>query len=255
MMKPPPTVRVFIAGVSGSGKSTAAWKLYLERFPRRLLIDQTGEWAEYADIVVYTVPELSWALRKYAPTGRWTISCELDVDDMPALVDYLIPVPQLEGSPIRLCNGAVLLMDEIDLVAPPQTARREIRTLFRRSRHVGLSIVATTQRPENVSREVSAQSQHVLCMTLVEPRALEYMAELMQTDIAALSAWTSRHPHGGLWRESISGRTMWLTESGSLVQPGPQLVRPEASLQQSASPSDDDDDASEESEGRAVGEE
>lgn len=259
MVKPPPTVRAFIAGVSGSGKSTAARKLYLDRFPRRLLLDQTGEWAEHSDIVVYDVREVSWALRKYAPTGRWTICCVLDTDDIPDFVDYLIPIPQVERSPILLCGGAVLLMDEIDLVAPPQTSRREIRTIFRRSRHVGLSVVATTQRPENVSREVSAQSQHVLCMNLVEPRALEYMAELMQTDIAHLAAWTARHPHGGLWRESITGRTLWLTESGQLVQPGPeQGLRLVRGAQQPASPSSlssDDDETSEESEGLAQGQE
>jgi hypothetical protein len=217
--KPPETVRVFIAGVSGSGKSTAAWTLYLSRYPRRILLDQTGEWADRADHVVTSVPELSWAIKKLAPKGRWTISVETDLDALPELVTYLIPMPDISRSPIRTVGGAVLLVDEVDLIAPPQTARQEVRTLFRRSRHAGLSIVATTQRPENVSREVSAQSQQVLCLHLVEPRGLVYMADLMQTDLTALAQWTKKHPHGGLWYEVRTGRRLWLTESGKFTVP------------------------------------
>jgi hypothetical protein len=220
-------MRAFLAGVSGSGKSYAAWTLYLKRFPRRILLDQTGEWGHAnpvlgypgPDYVVETIPQLSWAIRHKADKGRWTISIETGLDALPELVDYLIPVPDISRSPIRVCHGAVMLMDEVDLVAPPQTARPEVRTLYRRSRHAGLSIVSTTQRPENVSREVSAQSQQVLCLHLVEPRGLDYMADLMQTDLAELAAWTKRHPHGGLWYEVRTGRRLWLTESGSLKVP------------------------------------
>lgn len=225
MIKPPASTRVFIAGMSGAGKSTAAWRLYLEHFPRRILLDQTGEWAEHADVVVYSVPEFSWALRKYAPVGRWTISLELMPEDLPDLVDYLIPVPNLEDSPIRTCQGAVMLADEVDLIAPPKTATREIRTLYRRSRHIGLSVVSTSTRPENVSKEVTAQCQQILCLQLQEPAAYDYMSSAMHVDLRqALPAWTARHPHGGLWREVLTGRVLWLTESGALVASAPEAA-------------------------------
>lgn len=231
--KPPETVRVFIAGVSGSGKSYAAWNLYLRRFPRRILLDNTGEWGQPTpgvhypgpDAVVETIPQLSWQMRQRAEKGRWTLSIETGLDALPELVDYLIPVPDISRSPIRMVGGAVLLVDEVDLVAPPQTARPEVRTLYRRSRHAGLSVVSTTQRPENVSREVSAQSQHVLCLHLVEPRGLEYMGDLMQTDLTELATWTKKHPHGGLWYEVRTGRRLWLTEAGSLRVPVPAARR------------------------------
>lgn len=239
-MTPPPTLRAFIAGVSGSGKSVAAWSMYLSHFPRRILVDQTGEWSDPAryprapgrpgfpgpDFVVQTVPELSWAIHKLAPTGRWTIAVELDLEDLAELVDYLIPVPQLGRSPILACHGAVLLADEVDLIAPPRSLRQEVRTLYRRSRHVGLSIVSTTQRPEAVSREVSAQSSQVLCLALTEPGAFDYMADLMGTEIADhLAAWTRRHPHGGLWLDRLTGVKRWVTEAGTLVAPTPEPER------------------------------
>jgi hypothetical protein len=213
--------------------------MYLSRYPRRILIDQTGEWSDPsryprapgrpgfpgADVIVQTVPELSWALHKYAPQGRWTIVCELDLDDLPELVDYLIPVPNLSSSPIYACHGAVLLADEVDLIAPPRSLRQEVRTLYRRSRHVGLSIVSTTQRPEAVSREVSAQSSQVLCLALAEPSAYDYMGALMGMEIEQyLEGWTRRHPHGGLWLNRETGVKRWVTEAGTLVEPAPVRV-------------------------------
>jgi hypothetical protein len=235
---PPATLRVFIAGMSGSGKSTAAWRYYLSKYPRRILVDQTGEWAgpngdmgyPGPDIVVWSVPELGYALRELGPRGRWTISLELDLDDLPQLVDYLIPVPHIEASPIRTVHGAVMLVDEVDLVAPPHSLRQEVRTLWRRSRHAGLSLVATTQRPEAVSREVSAQSQQVLCLSLTEPAAYDYMSSLMRTELDSLEEWTRRNPHGGLWWERQTGRRLWLTEAGEWIAPSierPREPRPD----------------------------
>lgn len=232
-MSIPQTLRVFVAGSSGSGKSTAAWRLYLQHFPRRILLDFTGEWSANSDATAYTVQELSLHMRRLASRGRWTISAALDgEDDIQELVDYLIPVPHLERSPVRQIGGAVLLVDEVDLIAPPHTARQEVRTLWRRSRHVGLSIVATTQRPESVSREVSAQSQHVLCLQLVEPAALEYMSKIMRVGLSTLPAWWKQHPHGGLWRDVMSGRSLYLAEDGKLRAPsGPaELADPDRRL-------------------------
>lgn len=220
-MSVPATLRVFIAGSSGSGKSTAAWKHYLQYYPRRILLDFTGEWDNHADEVVTDVVQLSVALRRLAPKGKWTISAALDGDEaLQDFVDYLIPVPRLEDSPVRRVGGAVLLVDEVDLIAPPRSMRQEVRTLWRRSRHVGLSIVATTQRPEAVSREVSAQSQQVLCLQLVEPAALDYMADLMRVDLSGLPAWWKANPHGGLWRDVLGGRSLYLSEDGKLRTPG-----------------------------------
>lgn len=225
-MNPPPTLRAFLAGASGTGKSRGAWTHYLAPFPRRLLIDLTGEWEQPkpwgypgADLTVYDAAELAQALKKLAPRGRWTISCSIGLEQMPDLVAYLLPVPDLAQSPIRTVGGAVLLVDEVDLVAPPRSLREEVRTLWRRSRHVGLSIVATTQRPEAVSREVSAQSHHALCLKLVEPSGIAYMQNLMGTRLDGLEAWCQRHPHGGLWKNLQTGTIRWLTESGQLQAP------------------------------------
>ena len=235
MSNPPPTVRAFLAGASGSGKSRGAWPHYLSRFPRRLLIDPMGEWerpTEWgypgADAVVYSTGELEAALRKLASRGRWTIAIGIGQEEFAELVPFLIPLSGDEAmdangggitrSPIYRCGGAVLLNDEVDLVAPPRGLKVEVRTLYRRSRHAGLSLVSTTQRPEAVSREVSAQSHHVLCLHLIEPNARAYMQNLLGVDLAPLDRWCQTHPHGGLWKDVKTGTIRWLTERGELVQ-------------------------------------
>jgi len=217
-------VRVFLAGNSGSGKTTLANRLYLEKAPRVLILDLTGEWRDRVDATVDSVADAAREVRARAASGRWRIALSLDPDDMEALVHWLVPVPRLQQSPIIAVKGAVLLVDEVDLLAPQGTASRPIRTLYRRSRHVGLSVISTTQRPANVSREVSAQSTHAIALALSEPRDRDYMAKLMRwgpRDLASLEAWTRRHPHGATWKDTSSPRGLWIQDSGKVSARGP----------------------------------
>lgn len=240
-MIPAPTLRAFIAGNSGSGKTTLANRLYLTRYPRVLILDLTGEWEGKVDASAGSVPELVAVMRNMArERGRWKISAGISPAELPQLVDWLIPVPDLKRSPILAMHGAAILVDEVDLLAPPGTAKEEVRTLYRRSRHVGLSVVSTTQRPANVSREVSSQSLHAVALSLNEPRDVKYMADLMRwspRDISQWKQWTRRHRHGGQWRNLQTGQTLWIPESGIPERQGP--TPPELP---GLSADDDDDD-------------
>jgi len=215
-----PTVRAFVTGNSGSGKTTTAWKLYLAKFPRCLILDQTGEWYGRCDVYTSTLGTAVDAMRKLAPRTRWRVAYTLDDDRFPELVQWLIPVPNVYASPILMCGGAVLLVDEVDLLAPGGFggAPQEIRTLYRRSRHVGLSIVSATQRPANVSREVSAQSSQIIAHYLSEPRDRDYMADIMRwtpEQLARWIRWCQQHPHGAVWKEVQTGRLLLLPENGA----------------------------------------
>ena len=213
-----PTVRAFVTGNSGSGKTTTAWKLYLAKFPRCLILDQTGEWYGRCDVYTSTLGTAVDAIRKLAPRTRWRVAYTLDDDRFPELVQWLIPVPNVYASPILMCGGAVLLVDEVDLLAPAGFASIEVRTLYRRSRHVGLSIVSATQRPANVSREVSAQSTQIVAHYLSEPRDRDYMQDVMRwtpEQLARWLDWCRRHPHGAVWKEVQTGRLLLLPENGA----------------------------------------
>lgn len=232
---PIPTVRSFIAGNSGSGKTTLAWRLYLSQMPRYIVIDQLGEWNDKVDITTDTLPELVAAIRELAPRGRWSVSYSLADDRYEDLVMWLIPLPDAQASPIIAVGGAALLNDEIDLIAPFGPPPSHIRTLYRRSRHVGLSVISLTSVPANVSKEVTRQSTHRIALFLDEPSDVRYMADAMRWTPEAQAqweAWTRRYPHGAEFREVLTGRRLLLTGQGQTVdatttQPEPDLPEPQ----------------------------
>ncbi len=223
------SLRGFICGRTGTGKSTRAWHLYLKNAPRVLLLDQTGEWQSLADRTCYTVRDAVEAIRAYAPRGEWVITLALDPAELPQLVDWLIPVPDITSSPVLKLGGMWLLVDEVDLVAPLGPPPEHIRTLYRRSRHAGLSVLSLSQRPENVCREVTALSSHIIALSLTEPRAHDYVRRIMgwnREDVAAWIRWTRLHPHGGCWKDVHSGRILWLPEAGNPTERGPSVQLP-----------------------------
>jgi hypothetical protein len=146
---------------------------------------------------------------------RWVISYSNMDSRLHDLIRWLLPLPNVDRSPVLAMGGMVLLLDEVDLIAPTGGAPEVIRNLYRRSRHVRLSIVSVTQRPANVLREVSAQSTQVLAYRLTEPRDLDYLADLMRWDhqqVGQFVRWTRQHQHGAVWRDLVSGQTLWLDD-------------------------------------------
>lgn len=210
-----PSVRAFIFGNSGSGKTTTAWNIYLSRFPRRLILDSTGEWTGRVDIEATTIEETVHAIRMLAPRKAWTVSYSMLDNRFPELVNWLVPVPFLDESPARIVGGMVLLMDEVDVLAPYGPPPPHMRDLYRRSRHCGLSVISCTQRPGAVSKEVPSQSNHRIAHFLDEPSDIAYAIDSMrwkgQPDLVAQwQGWTQRYPHGAAWRETQTGKLLWL---------------------------------------------
>lgn len=210
--------RIFVTGISGSGKTTGAWNWYLRHAPRVLIVDQVGEWNGRVFETANTLPELYAAIQEARKQPRWVISYSNMDNRLHDLIRWLLPLPNADRSPVLAMGGMVLLLDEVDLIAPTGGAPEVIRNLYRRSRHVRLSIVSVTQRPANVLREVSAQSTQVLAYRLTEPRDLDYLADLMRWDshqTGEFVRWTRQHQHGAVWRDLVSGSTLWIPNRGN----------------------------------------
>jgi hypothetical protein len=211
--------------------------MYLRHFPRVVLLDLTGEWSApdpsrgYPGplVIAEDVADLTAQLKRLASRGRWIVSLELDPGEFPELVDWLIPIPSpRQRSPVPKLGGLALLVDEVDILSSQGTASGHIRTLYRRSRHVGLSIISATQRPENVGREVSAQSGQAVALSLPEPRGRDYMQRLMRwtpEQLRAWDRWTRKHRHGGMWRDLQSGEVRWIPDHGPMQKDRPSAVQ------------------------------
>jgi hypothetical protein len=211
--------RVFIVGISGSGKTTGAYKWYIEKAPRVLIVDQIGEWEGRVYETANTLPEVYAAIESARKEKKWRIAYTNMDNRLHDLLRWLLPLPNVDRSPVLAMNGMVLMLDEVDLIAPTGGAPEVIRNLYRRSRHVRLSIVSATQRPANVLREVSAQSTQVLAYRLTEPRDRDYLADLMrwnQEELQRYVLWTHRHQHGAVWRDLVTGQTLWIDDAGKI---------------------------------------
>lgn len=223
------TARVFVVGISGSGKTTGASANYIANAPRVLIVDQIGEWEGKVTTTVNTLPELYRAIHGARQNKKWRISYTNADNRLNDCLHWLIPLPNVNRSPVVAMRGMVLVLDEIDLIAPAGGAPEVIRNLYRRSRHVGLSIVSITQRPANVLREVSAQSTQVLAYRLTEPRDRDYLANLLRLTPEQLDyyvRWTRIYRHGALWRDLVSGRTLWIDDAGKKYSLPPTLPKP-----------------------------
>jgi len=114
-------------------------------------------------------------------------------------------------------GGATMLVDEADILFPVGTSRVEARTLYRRSRHAGLSVISTTTRPGNISREVTAQCTQLLAMNMAEPSDVEFVAGFgswTKSQLQQWREWVFRNPQGGLWQQVRTGQRLWLPDSG-----------------------------------------
>lgn len=210
--------RIFIVGISGSGKTTGAYSWFLKSAPRVIIVDQTGEWEGRVNETVNTLDRLYAAIQAARKEKTWRISYTNLDGRLHDLIRWLIPLPHIHNSPSLAMGGIVLMLDEVDLIAPVGGAPEVVRNLYRRSRHANLTVISATQRPANVLREVSAQSTQVLAYRLSEPRDLDYLADLMrwnQDQVGEFVRWTRRYPHGAVWRDLVSGSTLWVPDRGS----------------------------------------
>lgn len=181
------------------------WRRWLAHAPRVLIIDQTGEWRRlepgarfamgYADTIR--------ALQEMAHRTHWRIVATLSNEELYRLVDVLIPVPNIAASPCIALGGMMLYLDEVDLVIPT-IAPESARSINRRSRHAGLSVMSATQRISNVSKEVTSMCDFIGIMAIHEPACMDYLESLMGPEmLGQATAWARNPYHVAVFRPAL----------------------------------------------------
>jgi hypothetical protein len=183
---------------SGAGKTEYIKRVWLAKIPRLVIVDQTGEWRELAEQnggVADGVDAVLAAIRANASKQRWRIVALLDKGQLEELAKILLPQGKIDRCPSRLLGGMALFLDEVDQVAPTNGSD-SIRSLFRRGRHAGLTIISASQRPGNVSKEVTSQSEFIAVLALHEANDVAYLEDVLgrQTARDALE-WANSKPY------------------------------------------------------------
>jgi len=179
-----------VAGSTGSGKTHALRRLLLPKFPRVVLVDFVGEWERRRRelpgqiTVTQSLGETRAAMVRCASLGRWSIVAQLAPQDFPQLARWLVPEKFTDATPIypRLVRGCALFNDEFDLVAS-HSAPPEVFSLFRRGRHVGLSICAATHTPSSVHPLVRGLSRYLMLCQMHEVNSIKYFAAVLPPDV------------------------------------------------------------------------
>ena len=102
--KAPPTFRYFITGRTQSGKTRRMESDVLERMPRVIMVDQTGEWFGRTPsngarmIEAYDLERTVAALRELAGRSRWWLSTTLNSEELEVLRRVLMPEGNLTRS-------------------------------------------------------------------------------------------------------------------------------------------------------------
>ena len=193
----PPSVRGCVVGRTGSGKTYYLWRAWLAHAPRAIIIDQTGEWRRFEPHArfAFGFSDTLAGLREVARRPAWRVVATLSNQELYQLIDVLIPVPNIVASPVLALGGVTLYLDEVDLVIP-SVAPDSARSINRRSRHAGLSVLSATQRISNVSKEVTSMADFLGILALHEPADVDYLESLLgREQTAEALAWAERRPH------------------------------------------------------------
>lgn len=186
-MARPNSERVAVAGQTESGKTEFLRRHFLVKAERLLIIDRTGEWfaRENGIPVAMGLPDTVRYLEEFASRKRWRVVASLGNDEILALGGVLVGVPDVRKGYAYNVGGMGLVLSEVDLLVPFSNAPEELRSLWRRGSHAGLSIYADTQRPSNVSKEVTSQCRWLAFLALYEPNDVKYVRDQLGSRMAA----------------------------------------------------------------------
>lgn len=181
----PDSRRVFIAGATGTGKSHFLRRVLLPQHARAVVLDYTADfYAHRRELGPHVVVAESWgdvvrSLRRLQGERSWRLLAMLDAGDSVRLATALLPARLHSGASVsRALGGVALVCDELNLLAA-HNAPAEILNLWRRGRHVGLTILGATQAPADVAPVVRGMSRFLVLFATHEPNALAYFARVM----------------------------------------------------------------------------
>jgi hypothetical protein len=167
-------IRAFV-GTTGSGKGVGINEhLGTLTLSRLIVFDPMHEYGDRGQVVA-TVEALITAMKK--PTFRvvWQPDDETDYESKPFKADFA-----------RFCRAAflvgnlVMLVEELELVTRPSWAPAAWRNCTKRGRHVGLVILAATQRPADADKAFWSSCSYIRCHALREEGDIDRMAKSLK---------------------------------------------------------------------------
>lgn len=177
-------VRAFV-GATGSGKGVGIREHLRADKPARLIVfDPMHEYADIAGaLVVQTVGQVIAQMKRRQFKIVWQPDDDTDYDgkSFKAQFDLFCKAAFTVGD---LC----MLVEELELVTRPSWAPAAWRNCTKRGRHVGLVILAATQRPADADKAFWSSCTYIRCHALRETEDGQRMARVLKVPYEQIDA-------------------------------------------------------------------
>ena len=150
-----------ILGQTGYGK-TYLMNSLLRVFSRVIVIDPQDEFKNYP--AVYSVTDFRHAIDRES------------VFRLAVQLEHIEHYTHIFSDIYNHIHNIVLAADEISLFAPTYRSDHWLKQIAQRGRKRNISLIWTTQRPANVSRDITSQALAITAFRLLEPRDVVYLS-------------------------------------------------------------------------------
>lgn len=172
---PRPVVRkpgsnAVIFGLKGAGKTTLIRQRLLPAHSRCLIVDPQRE---YGGAAVEVGSLNAWADYVERTSGRWRVALfNVDLEDQ---FDDLCAAAWSVGN-------MLLVVEEVDRFCDPSYISDDFFRIVNYGRHAPagpVDFLASSRRPADVNRTLTANAYEVYCFTINEPRDVKYLRDLV----------------------------------------------------------------------------
>lgn len=173
-------VRAFV-GCTGSGKGVGIHEHLKALKPTRLIVfDPMHEYGSMGQVVT-SVAGVIAAMKKKTFSVVWQPDDETDFEQKPFKAQFA-----LFCRAAFLVGNLCMLVEELELVTRPTWAPAAWRNCTKRGRHVGLVILAATQRPADADKAFWSSCTYIRCHALREAGDSDRMAKALKVPYEAV---------------------------------------------------------------------
>lgn len=175
---------ITILGKRGSGKTTLARKI-LRTFPRAVIFDRLREFspndkdmkAQKNIHFVNTFSEFGRAVKATMPCSTFRVIFQFGVeaDNHDETFNQALFLVYKRADFCEFQTSAVVYIDEVHNFATPHFVPKWFKEILLTGRHQNLGLIACSQRPANVHKDILAQSHHIFCSAINEANDLNYL--------------------------------------------------------------------------------